>query len=590
MLGFSQIPFFRIVLCFGIGLALQLYGQWSIEALFCSFSVVLPIVLLLRIKKVAFVFRILSLSFCLVLVGAMVLELRLQKFENQPTTSQLNSFYVKKHLSSKGKWNKYEIGADNNGLLYVAKALEPLQVGQQYFAKVKKYRVEQDALPKRFDYPMYLKSKGFCFKAFVKRSDSIFVGNSTRPMFLALAAVRRAISSQLEALLANEAIKGFYSAVLLGDKSWLDEETQVAFAELGIAHFLAVSGLHVGIIYVMFSLVLGLKQYKKHQWLVAKLTLVIVAIWVYALVSGFSVSVVRASFMFTCFLVARGLKRGGNGFNILCFSAFVTLLNNPLAIHDVGFQLSYAAVASIILLHPKMQAWFTFKYRVSNFLWDAVCLSACAQLGTLPIILFTFGYFPVWFLLSNLWLAPFAFILTCSAFIFQILAFVPWVNVGFSFVVAQVYNLFLYGITLLESLPFAAINVHIEKNQMLVLLGMLGLWITYLYSKKMSAIAFAMVLAAFAIVTSDGVEKEGLQEIKVGQKKYYSYHSKAKQWLFPRWYSHDFDHSFVKNNADNSLFKDYYRLPMGIRPSKKIEMVVLRIEDGNGHTIEIELE
>jgi competence protein ComEC len=590
VLGFSQIPFFRILLCFGIGLTVQLYLRLPIIGVFIAFTSLFVVVFLLRYKNVAFVFRILALSVCIMSVGALFIELRLQKFYEQPKNSELSSFLVKKELSSNESWNKYQIESGNNGLLYVAKELGELNVGGHYSVSLAKQKVVQDALPKRFDYPLYLKSKGYFFTAFIKSTDTIYLTNKHSAWLKLVAGVRNSVYSRLELLFGDKEIKAFYSAILLGDKSWLNQDTQSAFATLGISHFLAVSGLHVGIIYILLSLVLGLTQYKKHKWLMAKLLLVVAVIWMYAILSGFSVSVVRASFMFTCFLFARALKRGGNGFNILCFSAFVTLLINPLAFYDVGFQLSYAAVASIVLLHPKMQSLLSFRYRASNYLWDALCLSTCAQLGTLPIILYTFGYFPVWFLVSNLWLALFGFILTASAFLFLFIAYIPLVGEGFAFLSSEFYKAFLWGVSGLESLPFSKVIIFLERKQMMVLLVMLGFWFVYLYSKKRSALLIAITLSLGVIVWPIDKIEYGLKEINVGNRKYYIYQTPTKKWLFPLMYNKEFEDSFVKNNADNSLFKDYYRLPKHIRRSKKYEMVVLRILDGNGNVVEKELK
>jgi competence protein ComEC len=590
VLGFSQIPFFRIVLCFGLGMACQQTCRISISILFAILTLLLISVLWLRYYKVAFVLRILLLSFGISILGAIILENRQSDIDDYPLKSNLSTFLVKKQLATNKSWTKYEIQADDVGLLYVHTGFEILKVGTYYSSGVQKYKIQQDALPKRFDYPLFLKSKGYLFTSFIKESDTIFKSNSYTWFLRQMDEVRNAVAERMDVLLEGKNIKGFYSAVLLGDKSWLDEETQSAFATLGISHFLAVSGLHVGIIYLVFSLVLGLNKYKKHRWFIPKIILVVVIIWFYALLSGLSVSVVRAAFMFSCFLIARSIKRSGNGFNILCFSAFVNLVINPFAFYDVGFQLSYAAVASIILLYPKMQSVLAFKYKIMNLGWDAVCISTCAQLGTLPIILYTFGYFPVWFLVSNLWLALFSFVLTLSAFLFLFLSFVPIVNDLYAFLVELLYDSFLWGVQQLEFLPFSQVLVFISQYQMLVLLSMIGLWFTYIYSRKRSALLFGIFLAVIVLIEVDDGLQPVFKTIDVGYKRYYVYESGNRKWMFPQRYTRDFDSLFVKNNADQSLFNNYYRLPRHIRPNKKHEMIVLRIVNSDSITIETELK
>lgn len=547
----------------------------------------LACVLILRYYKVAFVTRIFGLSCALIVLGAICLQFQSQKFEKMATEIELRSFLVEKRISESDKWVKYQISTGDKGLLYLDNRFKELEVGAYYSSSKTGIKLSDDDLPKRFDYPLYLRSKGLYFSAFINSFDTIYQETKKNNFLFFVDVLRNEVRVRILKLLKGKEVLGFYSAVLLGDKSWLDEETQTAFATLGISHFLAVSGLHVGIIYLLFGLVFGLNVYRKHKWLLPKIVIVILVIWLYALLSGFTLSVVRAAFMFTCFLFAKLLKRESNAFNILCFSAFINLLYNPMVFYDVGFQLSYAAVASIVLLFPKLQSLLTFKYKVLNWIWDAICVSACAQFGTLPIILYTFGYFPVWFLVSNLWLSVFSFMLTASAFLFLIISYIPFIDMWYSFLVNEIYLLFFRGIQFLEKLPYSKLEFFMEQDQMLILLILLGFWITYLYSRKRSALVVGLLVC---IVFSLRVASEAepyLNKLQANGRVYYQYSGKGRKWLFPKDYSTYFDDSFVKNNADNSLFKDYYRLPIDIRQKKESEIVVLRIVNGKAVRTEI---
>jgi len=145
--------------------------------------------------------------------------------------------------------------------------------------------------------------------------------------------------------------------------------------------------------------------YFKHGKIIQSI-LIIVILWGFAIIAGLSASVVRAVTMFSLFVLAKGLNRQTNSLNTLALSAFILLLIKPEFCFDVGFQLSYAAVAAIVIIKPVLDSWIVLKNPIANFFLDLLKVSVAAQLGVFPLSLFYFHQFPGLFFITNLIIIP----------------------------------------------------------------------------------------------------------------------------------------------------------------------------------------
>lgn len=199
-------------------------------------------------------------------------------------------------------------------------------------------------------------------------------------------------------------------ALILGQKQAINRETYNEFAEVGVVHILAVSGLHVGIVFlifqVLFTPILRLKFGRQFR-----VSLTIIALWAFAALAGFSPSVMRAVTMFSFLALGQMFRRKTNSINMLCLSAMVLLVFRPQLLFEVGFQLSYAAVFAIVMLYPVLSRLYQPKYKIPKLFWDTAYVSLAAQIGVLPFQLFYFHQFPGLFLLGNLVIIPFLGIL-----------------------------------------------------------------------------------------------------------------------------------------------------------------------------------
>jgi ComEC/Rec2-related protein len=194
-------------------------------------------------------------------------------------------------------------------------------------------------------------------------------------------------------------------ALILGQKRDLDREVMDRFSTTGVIHILAVSGLHVGIVLLMVQLVLNRIPWPyRYRWIPAVLS--VVAVWLFALITGLSPSVNRAATMFSFLALGKTMGRHVPSLHGLLTSAFVLLLLFPGYLFEVGFQLSYAAVAGILLVQPWLAQWVQTRWFLLRKAWEMTSVTVAAQLTTFPLGMFYFAKFPFWFIPANLAVLP----------------------------------------------------------------------------------------------------------------------------------------------------------------------------------------
>jgi competence protein ComEC len=220
------------------------------------------------------------------------------------------------------------------------------------------------------------------------------------------------------------------AAMTLGDKSALTKELRETYSVTGASHILALSGLHLGIIYLLlFRLTLG----RRRSWL--SQVIIILSIWAFAFLTGLSTSVIRSATMISIYALFSVGGRHRSPVNILCFTAIVMLLVNPASLFDIGFQLSFSAVLAILLLMPLFESFFPEHYfegrPLQHYIYNMVGLSVAAQIGVAPLIAFYFGRFSTYFLLTNFIVIPAATMILYGALLVVMIPSLAPVLLGF---------------------------------------------------------------------------------------------------------------------------------------------------------------
>ena len=266
-------------------------------------------------------------------------------------------------------------------------------------------KVKSPLNPYQFNYKNYLNRLGIYHQVFLKNQKVFAIPQSPKTLTGYAQAVREVLNKRLQKLPFEPIERALINALLLGQRQDISSDIYEDYTKAGAIHILAISGLHVGIILLILQFLLkplGFFRYGKFLQTV----LILCVLWGFAMVAGLSPSVVRAVTMFSLFAIAKGLKRTTNALNTLAVSAFILLLIRPRFCFDVGFQLSYAAVASIVIVKPILDSWWVVKNRIANWVLDLLKVSIAAQIGVLPLSLFYFHQFPGLFFVTNLIIIP----------------------------------------------------------------------------------------------------------------------------------------------------------------------------------------
>jgi len=236
--------------------------------------------------------------------------------------------------------------------------------------------------------------------------------------------IRQALLSKVQDRHMDLREKAVLSSLVLGFTGDIDPELRNSYAVAGVMHILSVSGLHVGIVYG-FLMYLFFFMNKSRKLQIARSVIVIICIWFYALVTGFSPPVIRSAAMFSFFAFGQAINRGNNGFNTLAASAFIILLFNPFQLADIGFQLSYTAIAGILLLYGPIYHLWNPSSKYLDGIWALMAVSISAQAGTLPLTLYYFHQFPTYFIFSNLLIVPYSSAIIYAGLLLLIFSFWP---------------------------------------------------------------------------------------------------------------------------------------------------------------------
>ena len=278
-------------------------------------------------------------------------------------------------------------------------------------------RVERGDTLGDFDYGHYLRMQGIAGSAWAYRRNWQVIGH--QPLRGLRSSAERCqywLHQRYKQLRLHEPELSIVSALTLGYREELDKNVQQQFSAAGAMHILAVSGLHTGIVWGLIVWILTLggwakPLYEQYTWQLILRVLTLLALWTYAFITGLSPSVMRSALMVSIVEIGWLTRRNLSGINSLAAAAVIILLINPLALWSVSFQLSFAAMAAIILVAQRMQDRVILRNKLSQYIGGLLIMSLAAQIGTLPLTLHYFGQTSNYFALTNLVVIPAAFVL-----------------------------------------------------------------------------------------------------------------------------------------------------------------------------------
>lgn len=390
---------------------------------------------------------------------------------------------------------------------------EKLQPGDLLFAKAVLKEIDGPKNPCEFDYKRWMWGRGIILTTFIRPECWKIAGRKKGPVVIIYNLRRRIIRIYKKSGISGREL-ALLSALTLGNRTNLSEETRYNFAMAGAIHVLAVSGLHVGIIYMFLNYLLFFtSRFKSGR--ILRLIIVIVTLWIFAALTGLRPSVTRAAFMFSVIQTGKTFRKPPEIHNTIFFSAFSVLLINPYQVTDIGFQLSYLAVTGIVFFQPRIYRLVFIKNKMIDKLWQLFTVSLAAQLVTAPLTIYYFHYFPVYFWLSNVAVIFLVGITICLA-ITQVIFYFIYIHLLITGKVLNFTLKLLNGVTWgISHLPGSQIeHINISTAGLLLFYGIIILVTISILNRNKSFLILSITM--ILIFTANGAIESIMTERQKG--------------------------------------------------------------------------
>ncbi len=426
----KKMPFVRIVIPFLIGILLQWYLKieptLSVPLLVISVFISLIISLLhinigytLRwVQGAAINISIIALAMLLTYgkdsrnhadwvghhykdSGAVIISLL------EPPVTKPKSFKADasiQFVQSNGAWQQVQ----GELIVYLQKdsAAPPLDYGSKILFIKPLQPIKNSGNPGAFDYARFNLFKGITHQVYLKTGEyKILPASTSSDVTRLLIDIRQYVIGVLQTYITGPEESGVAEALLIGYRNDLDKDLVQAYSNTGVVHIIAISGMHLAMIYGILAILLKwIKPTLRNR--ILKAVVILSVLWIFALVAGGAASIVRSAVMFTGIVLGDLLNKKGSIYNTLAAAAFVMLCNNPFVLWDVGFQLSFTAVLSIVVFMQPIYKLVFVKNKLMDSLWQLSAVTLSAQVLTSPLIFYYFHQFPLLFMVSNFVAVP----------------------------------------------------------------------------------------------------------------------------------------------------------------------------------------
>ena len=357
-------------------------------------------------------------------------------------------------------------------------------------------RVSPPGNPNEFDYKSHLERQGVFYRHTVRLTDLTVLTGPEKNFSWLSAAGREACIRRIGSLVQDPQAAAITLALLIGITDGIDPDLMTSYAATGTLHVLAVSGMHVGVIYwIVLQLLRPLRRFRNADRWIAFIAILL--LWTYAMVTGLSPSVLRAVVMCSFMALMKPFRLRTNMNNTLAASAFLLMLNDPLIITRAGFQLSFLAVTGILVINRSLHQKLEPETNIGAWCWSIVCVSISAQYFTLPLTLYLFNQFPVWFIPANLIIIPLSFAVMGLGMLLLMGGSIPIAGPWLASLTGWMVNLMNHIAAFMENLPFAVIrDIHITGMQAVLLFLLLIAILILIRVRHYAWIIITVLLAA----------------------------------------------------------------------------------------------
>jgi competence protein ComEC len=512
----KRIPFFRILLATLSGIFLDANFQPTLPAWLISFAFFLSTAICFSFSSLTIKWKwgwILGSSMMGILVATGGIA-NVLKSNSRKVYADIDTSTVLLRITEGPK----KATASNRYLAWVSQADAPtfdpigytyvyikktdssdIQPGDVLLTMTIPQRLKKNANPGAFDFFTYSKRNGIAFTMLLEGpSQYIKIVQSAPSDKSWIYSVREKILSIISTRVKNKQNAGLAEAMLIGYREDLDKDLLNAYTNTGVVHIIAISGLHLGLIFMLMDFLIcalaGRKRAAKAGFFIS-----LPLLWSFAILTGSSASVIRSAIMFSFIIVGKAMGKKSNGMNSLLGSAFMLLLWNPDLRFDLGFQLSYAAVASILLFDQDIKKMVYLKNTAALYLWSMVSITLAAQVLTTPIVIANFHRFPTLFLFSNLFAVPLSSLVLVLEIILCIIHPIDTMATGLGKAINILIQLMNDHVLLMGNIPFGMIDeIHIS-NMMISLICLYATAWYFLFKSPNKSVFIALVMLGIAL-------------------------------------------------------------------------------------------
>ncbi|HWB27293.1 MAG TPA: ComEC/Rec2 family competence protein [Chitinophagaceae bacterium] len=592
----KRYPFVRLLVCFIAGILLQWFVQLSIAWLLVLFTCISLLLLLFALIPAVALFTVqwlrgVIILALIVIAGGIVIYAKDARYNPQwagniyqpkqtvlvtidePLVEKPGSWKALATITAIQQGSRWQKAAGDVLLYFYKGKIKPrLHYGSQILLYAPLEGIKNSGNPGAFDYAQYCLFHGIAFQSFVYPGQySTLWKDNGNSLQNALYNIRDSTIALLQKTIPGEKEQAVAQALLIGYRDKLDPDLVQAYTNTGVVHIIAISGLHLAMIYGLLISIFGLFPSGKITNIVQPVVILIV-LWLFSFIAGGVPSITRAAVMFSFIIIGKALNKRANTYNTLAASAFCLLVYNPFYLWDAGFMLSYSAVVSIVAFYRPVHNWFYIKNKLLAAVWGATAVTIAAQILTLPVILFYFHRFANLFLLANFVAVPLSGIVLYGELLLVALSFIPVMAKYIGIAVGWLIWALDEFISRMNNLPFAVWdNIYADTLQTILLYAFILAVCYWLLHKASRGFTTAMLMLAALLGYT------GVRYMQVCRTQKLVVYNVPHQTAIDIMQGNRFH--FI---GDSSLLQDGPLLRYNLKPSRIINGV-LPVEDTSFH-------
>lgn len=409
---------------------------------------------------------------------------------NEPLTEKPKSFKTEGYIEAVIHDDSV-IHCKGKLLVYLSKdsIAQQLRYGDKILIHKDLQAIKNSGNPGAFDYKQYLLFRGITSQVYLNRDEFVVLKEKNEEWLdKFLFSIREKVISTIHKYVPGEKEQGLAEAILIGYKDDLDKNLEQSYINTGVVHIIVIAGLHLGMVYwVLMLFTRGLRKRKNLKWLSA--VIIIPCLWIFSLATGAHPPVMRAALMLTCIVFAECLQRKTSVYNTLALTAFLLLCYDPFWLWDAGFQLSYAAVVSIVTFMRPIYNRVYIKNKALDLIWKINAVSIAAQILTIPFSIYHFHQFPNFFLLTNFVAVPLGMGILLGEIFLCLISFMQPLAFFAGHILSWLIWLMNSYIERIDSLPFSVwSDLQITIAQAAILIIMIAGLSYWLLKKEKSGV------------------------------------------------------------------------------------------------------